>query len=121
MAEHIDISDYLREYHEEGEIVLRAKWAMDGAETLAEAAQLLRIFADELDALADAGFHLMGPIDDDYGFAHRADTGGPDERLAELQVRERLRQLNEDRLAAQPAAPRDLMSDGSKPGGSGSP
>jgi len=34
----------------------------------------------------------------------------------------RLRQLNEDRaVGAQPAAPRDLMSDGSKPAGNGSP
>lgn len=30
----IDIGDYQREYHEHGEIVIRAKWAIDGAETL---------------------------------------------------------------------------------------
>jgi hypothetical protein len=69
----VDISGYLREYHECGEILLRAKWSMDGAESLAEAAGLLRAFADEIDALADAGFHLMCPIEDDYGFAHRAE------------------------------------------------
>jgi hypothetical protein len=69
----IDIGEYLREYHQHGEILLRGKWAMDGAESLSEAAQLLRQFADELDELASAGFHLMGPIEDDHGFAHRGD------------------------------------------------
>lgn len=55
----VDIGDYLREYHEHGEIVIRAKWAIDGAKTLEEAAEFLRDFAAELDALAHAGFHLM--------------------------------------------------------------
>lgn len=100
MTEHVDSSGYLHEYHDHGEIALKAEWTMDGAETLAEAAQLLRTFADELDALADAGFHLTGPIDDDFGFAHRAEERGPDERLAERQAAERLRQLNEDRPTA---------------------
>jgi hypothetical protein len=88
VAKRVDISDYLREYRETGEILLRAKWAMDGAETLAEAAHLLRLFADELDALADAGFHLMGPVDDDYGFAHRGgerEASFLDERLERRQ------------------------------------
>ena len=83
MAGRIDISHFLREYHETGEVLLRAKWTMDGAEDLAEAAQLLRMFADEIDALADAGFHLMQPIEDDYGFAHRGDEGAPDRRSRE--------------------------------------
>lgn len=102
MTEPIDISDYLREYHHTGEIVLRAKWTMDGAETLAEAAALLRRFADELDALANAGFHLMGPVEDDHGFAHRGDEDAPEERLARSQADRSMRQLNEDdRLAAE--------------------
>lgn len=71
MSTRIDIDEYLREYHEHGEILLRGKWTMDGAETLDEAAHLLRTLADELEALASAGFHLMGPVEDDHGFAHR--------------------------------------------------
>jgi hypothetical protein len=94
----IDISEYLREYHETGEIVLRGKWSMDGAESLAEAAQLLRHFADELDALADAGFHLMDTVEDDHGFAHRAEA--PVTRSAERQEDHRLRQVNEDSAQA---------------------
>lgn len=92
-----DISEYLREYQEDGEIVLRAKWAMDGAETLAEAAQLLRLFADELDALASAGFHLMGPVADDHGFAHRAEEDEERERRRLLRRAPLHHELNEGR------------------------
>jgi hypothetical protein len=95
VAERVDISGYLREYHDMGEILLRAKWAMDGAESLAEAADMLRLFADELDALAAAGFHLMAPIEDDYGFAHRGDEADPDGRPAQRLEDRRTHQLNE--------------------------
>ncbi len=100
MAERVDISDYLSEYHEMGEILLRAKWAMDGAETLDEAAQLLRQFADELDALAHAGFHLMGPVEDDHGFAHRAEEDEPHGSMLARHEDHRIRQLNEDASSA---------------------
>jgi hypothetical protein len=93
LATPIDVSGYLREYHDTGEILLRAKWTMDGAETLAEAADLLRQFADELDALAKAGFHLMGPIEDDYGFAHR---GEEEERRVRRPQHLGSHDLNED-------------------------
>ena len=73
MPRGIDLNHYIREYHENGEIIVRGKWTMDGAETLEEASGLLRAFADELEALADVGFHLMGPVEDDHGFAHRAE------------------------------------------------
>ncbi len=66
-----DIAAYLREYEESGEIVIRAKWTIDGCETLARAAQALRGFAAELDALAGAGFELTSKIEDDYGFVER--------------------------------------------------
>ncbi len=65
---------YLDEERECGEITLRAKWTMDGAESLAEAAAALREYADTLEELGRRGFHLMSPIEDDYGFAHRAPT-----------------------------------------------
>jgi hypothetical protein len=106
VRQRIDISDYLREYHETGEVLLRAKWIMDGAESLAEAAEYLRGFADELDALAAAGFHLMGPIEDDHGFAHRGDEGLSEDRPAQRREDRALRQLNEEG-GAMPAVSED--------------
>ena len=47
---------------------IRAKWTIDGAKTLAEAATMLRARADELDKLDKEGWTLEGPVDDDYGF-----------------------------------------------------
>lgn len=47
---------------------LRAKWIMDEATTLTEAAAKLRAEADRLDQLAKDGWTLEGPIDDDWGF-----------------------------------------------------
>jgi hypothetical protein len=95
MSARIDISEYLREHGDYGEILLRGKWAMDGAESLDEAAHMLRAFADELEALASAGFHLMGPIEDDHGFAHRGDEVELVERAAEQRSRGP-HHLNED-------------------------
>jgi len=59
------------EFDAENEDVIRAKWSMDGAETLSEAAMKLRAYADELERLEREGWHLMQPIEDDYGFIHR--------------------------------------------------
>jgi hypothetical protein len=55
-----NISGYLKQYRDTGDVCLRAKWTMDGAETLAQAAAQLRAFADDLEALSAAGFHLRG-------------------------------------------------------------
>ena len=94
--ERVDISNYLREYHELGEIVLRAKWTMDGATSLEEAATFLRRFADELDALAKAGFHLMQPVEDDYAFAHRGDETLQEPVSASGPREQTVRRLHED-------------------------
>ena len=48
--------------------IVRAKGVMDDATTLAEAAQKVRAFADELQRLHDEGYVLDGPVADDYGF-----------------------------------------------------
>ena len=48
--------------------IIRAKWVMDGASTLPEAAAQLREYADQLDRLHGEGFRLRGKIDDDYGY-----------------------------------------------------
>lgn len=53
------------------DVTVRAKWTMDGATTLAEAADQLRVYADELEALHDEGYVLRGPIADDYGFYYK--------------------------------------------------
>jgi hypothetical protein len=47
---------------------IRAKWTMDDATTLAEAAAKLRERADELDQMHREGWTLDGPISDDWGF-----------------------------------------------------
>jgi len=46
---------------------IRAKWVMDDAATLAEAADRLEAFAADLRRLAAAGWTLEEPIADDYG------------------------------------------------------
>lgn len=52
--------------------IIRAKWSMDGAATLEEAAGKLREYADHLVVMAQEGWVLNDPIDDDYGFLHRS-------------------------------------------------
>lgn len=53
--------------------IVRAKWSIDGAATLAEAAQKAREFADHLEHLAAEGYVLTQPVEDDYGFIRKAD------------------------------------------------
>jgi len=47
--------------------IIRAKWTMDGAATLPEAAAKLREKAAELDRMHAEGWRLEGPVEDDYG------------------------------------------------------
>jgi hypothetical protein len=51
--------------------IVRAKWTIDGAATLAEAAQKAREFAGELQRLHDEGNVLREPIADDYGMYYK--------------------------------------------------
>lgn len=54
---------------EEGELeLLRAKWLMDGAPTLLEAAGLLRTEAARLERLHSAGYELVDEVEDDHGW-----------------------------------------------------
>jgi hypothetical protein len=48
--------------------IIRAKWVMDGAATLPEAAEKLRARAAELDELHKQGWRLGSPVEDDYGY-----------------------------------------------------
>lgn len=52
--------------------VVRAKWAMNGATTLGEAAAKLREYADHLEVMAQEGWVLNEPVQDDYGFLGRS-------------------------------------------------
>jgi hypothetical protein len=54
----------------DGEII-RAKWLMDGAATLEDAAARAEEFAAYLRTLAAAGYGLYSPIEDDYGFLRK--------------------------------------------------
>jgi hypothetical protein len=47
--------------------IIRAKWVMDGAGTLPDAAAKLREFADQLDRMHGEGWTLEQPVNDDYG------------------------------------------------------
>ena len=71
------LKGYLDEYRDTREILIRAKWTFDGAKTLAEAAQMLRGYAADLEGLSALGFELRDEIVDDYGFIGRPDDGGP--------------------------------------------
>lgn len=55
----------------EPEPFVRAKWVMDGATTLEEAAIKLEAAAAELRGLAADGWTLREPIEDDYGWLTR--------------------------------------------------
>lgn len=55
-------------HHED---TIRAKWAMDGASTLSEAAKMLRDYADDLVKMEKDGWQLTQEIADDYGFLYR--------------------------------------------------
>lgn len=71
------IHDCMEEWRDYGHVVVRAKWTMDGATTLAEAAARFRGRADELEKLASAGFELEQPVSDDYAFVTRPGETSP--------------------------------------------
>jgi len=47
---------------------IRAKYILDGATSLEEAADMARAYADYLEQLAEQGFQLAYAVEDDYGF-----------------------------------------------------
>lgn len=56
----------------EHETIIRAKWTMDGASTLPEAAAKLRAFAGKLDRMAAEGWTLEDEVADDYGHCRKS-------------------------------------------------
>lgn len=72
-----DLAEYMRQYRETGNVLLRAKWTMDGARTLAEAAKQVRALATEIEELSQEGFELGAPVEDDYAFLILPDDPDP--------------------------------------------
>lgn len=64
-----DSDDEFTDEDNEGSFVIRGKYILDGADTLEEAADMARAYAEFLDELVAKGFELRGAIDNDYGFA----------------------------------------------------
>lgn len=52
-------------------LIIRAKWTMDGAKTLEEAARKMESYVEWLRNLKAEGWELEGPVEDDYGFLKR--------------------------------------------------
>lgn len=55
--------------------IVRAKWSIDGAATLEEAARMSEAFAAELRQLAADGMELEAPVENDYGYLVPAESG----------------------------------------------
>ena len=53
---------------EEDQIIIRAKWTMDGAETIDECIQKLNTYIEYLKSLKEDGWDLREAVDDDWGF-----------------------------------------------------
>jgi hypothetical protein len=51
--------------------IIRAKWTMDGARTLDEAARKLLRYAEYLQSIRNDGWELRSPIEDDYGYVYK--------------------------------------------------
>jgi hypothetical protein len=66
--------EYYEEDEEKMDEIVRAKWTIDGATTLAEAAEMSREFASYLQSLHDSGHVLRHPIEDDYGFFYKKES-----------------------------------------------
>jgi hypothetical protein len=72
--DHADtLDDADTEFPEAYDEIERAKWSIDGARTLAEAAEKSRAFADRLQALHDEGYVLRRPVEDDHAFYYKPD------------------------------------------------
>jgi hypothetical protein len=69
-----DEDDELDELGDDRDLI-RAKWSMDGARTLTEAAAKLEALAQELRDLEESGWQLTEPVADDVGFIEQADAG----------------------------------------------
>ena len=71
-VEEVDKDEELdEEWDEEHQMIVRAKWSMNDAKTLSEAAEMLKSFAGYLKKLEKEGWQLESPVCDDYGFLRK--------------------------------------------------
>ena len=72
-----ELRDYLEEWRDFGYLFIRARWTMDGARTLTEAARRFRDRAETLEQLARAGFELDQPAENGFAIAVRPGEASP--------------------------------------------
>jgi len=71
--EECEFEDEEDEFDEDNNMIIRAKWSIDGAKTIKEIAEKLRGFADYVESL-DFEWTLTDEVDDDYAFLKRKET-----------------------------------------------
>ena len=81
-----ELREYMDEWRDFGCLFIRARWTMDGARTLIEAAQRFRDRAVTLEQLALYGFELDKPADNGFAVAVRPGEESP-MRLVEADVK----------------------------------
>ena len=72
-----ELREYMEEWRDFGCLFIRARWTMDGASTLIEAAQRFRDRADTLEQLARAGFELDQPAANGFAIVVRPGEESP--------------------------------------------
>ena len=77
MTEDDSLEGYMEEWRDFGYLLIRARWTMDGARTLAEAACRFRARAETLERLARAGFELDQPAGNGVAIAVRPGEDSP--------------------------------------------
>lgn len=66
-----DESESGSDWDDENHDIIRAKWQIDGSNTLDECVEKLQNFITRIQALKAAGWELARTVDDDYGFIRR--------------------------------------------------
>jgi hypothetical protein len=79
-----ELRDYMDEWRDFGYLFIRARWTMDGARTLVEAAERFRDRAETLEQLARVGFELDQPAENGFAVAVRPGEESP-LRLVEVE------------------------------------
>ena len=72
-----ELRAYVDEWRDFGYVLIRARWTMEGASTLAEGARRFRDRADTLELLARAGFELDRPATRGFAVAIRPGEDSP--------------------------------------------
>src|SRR5438445_12720062 len=84
----------MEEWRDFGYLFIRARWTMDGARTLSEAARRFRDRAETLEQLARAGFELDQPADNGFAIAIRPGEDSPMRLVEEDECARRTRRTS---------------------------